>query len=295
MTMTTEFELELPGELDLPLADQSQPADDAVCDVLANALDGDGGRDDGDGSDDGDGDGNGEVDPTAEQSAPETPAAPSEMVDIVECITDAERDCVAAESLLEDLKDQLKEAKKHYETCVKRLRTFARELERKSHTSRRCTPAPELPDHPDQDAAAESIRDTDQDDIAWRSVPITDLDLDQIKGLGQKKQEALIDLCPTIGDLEDLRARVGRDAASLPELMPRGIGRAACDQIEELLLEWLGRYRQSLQRTTTAPWTEIDSHTEASQAEASQEAASDSDSGSDSDANPDIDIDIDSL
>lgn len=297
--MATVFEL--PDELDLPAADQSQPADIEVCDVLADSVEAVEAADteadttepetgtvagDAPPTDISEGQQDPQSDPQPESEgaagtaleASLSPAAvetqadsasavtvtvtpwqvgqAAEMVNLVDCITDAEQDCCAAETLMDDLKERLKEAKKHYEMCVKRLRTFARELDRKStpRPAKSASVTAEPLSKQDPYIAAnpyiaevpvtEEPSSSPPEDDSWRSVPLTEIGIDSIKGLGTKKIEALLDLCPTLGAFEDLRAKVGRDAASLPELMPKGIGEQACDALEEMVLDWIARARK---------------------------------------------------
>lgn len=253
--MATVFEL--PEELDLSEADQSQHDDVAVCDVLAEPTASDEQEAMASETEE---EASTEESATAETTADKPPVTiswrpPFEMVNIIECITDAEHECCAAEELMDDLKEQLKDAKKHYETCVKRLRTFARELDRndKPVTKSTAMESPDTDPCADPSLPAAIIESPESGtpevpvDDSWRSVLLTEVGINLIRGLGAKKLEALCDLCPTLGDFEDLRARVGKDAATLPELMPKGIGQQACDAIEETVLNWLAKWNESAQ------------------------------------------------
>jgi len=253
--MSTGTVVEMPEDLDLPFADQAQSEDPEVCDALAD------GDEPQEVSEVADAAEVTEADVVEEQPElivkaaideipPVTPPASqpaSEMVNLVELITDAEYDCRAAEQSVNDLKDQLKEAKKHYDDCVKRLRTFAGKLNQKPRPASEqviATPATDTatecePEHPAVEDKASQSPD------AWRSVSLADIGVASIKGLGTKKYEALIELCPTLGDFEGLRSRVGKDAASLPDLMPKGIGQSMCDQLEEMVLDWLAKHQQA--------------------------------------------------
>lgn len=75
------------------------------------------------------------------------------------------------------------------------------------------------------------------DENAWRRVPISELHLENIKGLGAKKIEQITDRCPTIGHLEDVRA--GFDGLKALD----GIGQAKADAIEDAILAWLSKNR----------------------------------------------------
>jgi hypothetical protein len=69
-------------------------------------------------------------------------------------------------------------------------------------------------------------------DITWRELSLAPL-LDGIKGLGAKKLEALLELCPTIGHWEELRAKAGVAHKPVSDVLPKGIGGSITDEIEE--------------------------------------------------------------
>ena len=69
-------------------------------------------------------------------------------------------------------------------------------------------------------------------DTTWRELSLAPL-LDGIKGLGHKKLDALLELCPTIGDWEELRAKAGAAHKPVSDVLPKGIGGSITDEIEE--------------------------------------------------------------
>lgn len=81
---------------------------------------------------------------------------------------------------------------------------------------------------------------------SWRDVPTTEIDLAGIKGLGEKKLDELIHECPTIGKLEDLRA----SHEGLRKL--KGIGQKTSDEIENRILDWLSKNRDSAVLATSS-------------------------------------------
>lgn len=87
----------------------------------------------------------------------------------------------------------------------------------------------------DCDPAAEIVADSDADD--WRQISTLDLFVHPIKGIGDKKIQAIVELCPTLGDLETLRTKVGSEADSFHKLLPKGIGVDAAQDIEDRLLD----------------------------------------------------------
>lgn len=73
----------------------------------------------------------------------------------------------------------------------------------------------------------------------WRNVSIKELDFTSIKGFGAKKKEALVETCPTLGKLEDLRGTF----EGLTSI--KGIGREMSGEIENVVLNWLTKNRDS--------------------------------------------------
>lgn len=178
----------------------------------------------------------------------------SEEADLLDQIWNAERDCRKAESRVELLKEELKEAKSQYEQSMLRLREIINENSGCFHNSSRSVKVVADPVYPSYDgtpAVSDETKPASDETItaepettnplAWRAVSLSELFREPIKGLGAKKQEALIDLCPTLGDLEDLRATVGRAASQFHELLPKGIGLETASTIEDRLLDWIAR------------------------------------------------------
>lgn len=103
---------------------------------------------------------------------------------------------------------------------------------------------------------------------AWRHAPTSSLDLN-IPRFGPKRREKLLDACPTIGDLEDRRAK--------PDglLAIDGIGREFADAIEDRLIAWLSKNRDAevLAAASNQAVETLANATEASE-EVSQEIAS---------------------
>lgn len=74
---------------------------------------------------------------------------------------------------------------------------------------------------------------------AWKQTPITVLRLAEIDGLGSQKRARLIDAVPTMGDLEAVRGEASLKCVPFASLLPKGIGQATADEIEERMLNWL--------------------------------------------------------
>lgn len=125
------------------------------------------------------------------------------------------------------LEGLLKIAKKRQKFLVANLFNFVGDPSSDSESKPDVSPESTSP------AAPEAA---DQSAIDWRAVPSIQLNLNEVKGLGSDKLERLIEACPTLGDLEDLRA--GKGIRSL-----KGFGEALSDRIEQKILDWLTQNR----------------------------------------------------
>lgn len=80
---------------------------------------------------------------------------------------------------------------------------------------------------------------------AWRAIP-TSVVLDSIVGLGKKKKEKVLEVAPTLGQLEDLRAKASSDFMQFHELLPKGIGENVGDEIDSAMCnhyaEWMRQH-----------------------------------------------------
>lgn len=79
--------------------------------------------------------------------------------------------------------------------------------------------------------SAITVDDPSADD-SWKLISLASL-LDGIKGLGDKKRDAITALAPTLADWEELRARAGIAHKPLASVLPRGVGGELADVIEE--------------------------------------------------------------
>lgn len=84
-------------------------------------------------------------------------------------------------------------------------------------------------------------------DMTWRELSLAPL-LDGIKGLGKKKLEALLELCPTIGDWEELRAKAGVAHKPVSDVLPKGIGGSITDEIEERVYLAIKKHADGLKK-----------------------------------------------
>lgn len=159
-------------------------------------------------------------------------------------------DFVCAAQRRSDLEADLKAAKLEEKNALKLytetlLRGPIKPAEPKPTTA--TTPggnASESPTAPTSTTTAADPGATQSD--AWR-----DASINQLSTLSEKLRERLIEAgAETIGTLEDLRAQIAEGKAN----WPKGIGAAKITQIEDAVIDWLTKHRDSFafQSTTTA-------------------------------------------
>jgi hypothetical protein len=69
----------------------------------------------------------------------------------------------------------------------------------------------------------------------WRSVATRDL-LEGLKGCGPKKVDAICEIAPTVGALEDLRAQASSAFEPFKSMLPKGCGEELAQAIEDKML-----------------------------------------------------------
>lgn len=149
--------------------------------------------------------------------------------------------CQDTESRVQDLSEGLKAAKKRLEDRTSQMRELVRAFHDMRRGSQNDAKRPLL--SPPGEAATATVETPPNEN--WRTIP-TDVLLDPpIEGFGAKKRTALLEAVPTLGDFVDLQCRVGKDAATLRELLPKGIGEQAADALEERLITAVRDYRIS--------------------------------------------------
>jgi hypothetical protein len=165
----------------------------------------------------------------AEASQPPTVASePAEdqeedLDDFKSQIWNAEMRCKGKEAIVEDLKDQLKFAKADYEDSVADLRKLATSGGKPTKKAN-----PQVQDQIQGDAGSTIANDD------WKSRSFIEmLKASEIAGLGEKKFEALAEVCQTFGDFEALRTRASLEGVHLKEVLPAGFGEKITDQMEE--------------------------------------------------------------
>lgn len=179
------------------------------------------------------------VEPVAEEpideEQPETDAPEAEAKDdtffeeikLLGQLATAERKRREAQATVDSLKDELKDARETLKFCETTLHEVASEI-----TDLMAGKKVPKSDEP----AADEPQSEEQSDDAWRAISTREL-LTGMKGLGAKKLDAIVDLAPTVGQLEDLRAEASVAFKSFKEMLPKGCGQSIADAIEDKLLD----------------------------------------------------------
>ena len=156
----------------------------------------------------------------------------SESDDFRTNIWNAEMRCRGKEAIVEDLKEQLKFAKADYEDSVSALRKLAT-WGNKPKVEPVRNADPELTGtHPESNPNPTGTQP--EHDESWRESSFVELlKTAEISGMGDKKLEALCDICKTFGDFQDLRTKASLEGVHLKEVLPTGFGEKITDQIEE--------------------------------------------------------------
>lgn len=157
--------------------------------------------------------------------------------DVMAKIADCNRSIKGSEDAIEDMKASIKEEKDLLKGNQIRLQRLASELADIIEGR----PLPENPHvknekSTDSQTSVESSSDSDVDENAWRDEPTDEL-LKGVKGMGEKKFDAIMQLAPTAGHLEDLRGEASKAHMSFKEKLPKGFGQSLADAIEDKLIQ----------------------------------------------------------
>ena len=160
-----------------------------------------------------------------------------DKVEVLGKIKDCSRMITEVESEIDEYQDQIKEAKEVLKGQQALLTRYSSQLAdiMDGHPLPRNPKAAEAtkdgaeasPDEPSK--ATEAGRD-------WRDLATEEL-LAGIKGLGAKKLDAIVELAPTAGKLEDLRGEASMSYKQFKEVLPKGCGESMADEIEKRLEE----------------------------------------------------------
>lgn len=94
-------------------------------------------------------------------------------------------------------------------------------------------------------------------DQSWRAIPTSDL-LDGIKGMGDKKRDAILSLIPTMGDFEDLRGQASIAHKPFRSVLPKGVGQGMADEIEERALSRMRKHQLGLEAAKVVSEEEVE-------------------------------------
>ena len=179
-----------------------------------------------------------EVKPDSESPEKQPEAFSANEMQLFRDIASCNRAIEAAQDRIETLTAEIKEEKEILKGEQLRLLRFARRMG--NVVDRQC-PADSEGDseHSSTDASADYLHWSESTD--WRVRPTSDL-IDGVKGIGDKKVEALVAMCPTVGDLEDLRGQASKQHKSFQEVLPEGFGEKAAQQMEDRLIDHIAQF-----------------------------------------------------
>ena len=189
-----------------------------------------------------------------------------EQLDLLAKMADCERRRVEIASELAEAKEAVKDLNAQFKSCVIDMQEIASDIadlmantyipERKQFAA---DPAKIESDSHGQES--ETIV-ADWGDGMWREGKTAEV-FEGVKGLGKKKLEALVDLAPTIGELEDLR---GTSYGVFKNVLPQGFGDKVASEIEDRLIAYIAAHSTppaSEQVKMNAPATVVDDASEA--------------------------------
>lgn len=153
----------------------------------------------------------------------------------------AEHSASELESRLESLKSEVKDTKEELKAAEITIRRLTHKIYKMSQGKEFPTPS-STHSIPKSTHSNEATPLTDESSApGWESVPTAEL-LDGIKGLGAKKLDAIVELAPTAGKLEELRGEASRAFKPFREVLPKGCGQAIADAIEDRLVELVAKH-----------------------------------------------------
>jgi len=163
-----------------------------------------------------------------------------EEIQLLAKISEAIREKHKAESEVNAIKEELKEAKENLKLktalCDKIESDLIALIEGKVIPK-----PPAKPIAVSQEAATLADQSlADPVDESWRIHSTAEI-FAGVKGLGKKKLEALVDLAPTLGALVDLHAEAGLAHKTFKEVLPAGFGEKMCDSIEDAISKFVLR------------------------------------------------------
>lgn len=154
-------------------------------------------------------------------------------VEVLGKIKDCARMIELVESEVDDYQESIKESKEVLKGQQALLARYSSQLADIIEGK----PLPKNPNEPEDVSAPESTAVND-----WRDYPTVSL-LKGMKGLGDKKLEAIVEEAPTVGKLEELRGNASMAHKQFKDVLPKGFGEELCDRIEQRIehyvREWM--------------------------------------------------------
>jgi hypothetical protein len=144
--------------------------------------------------------------------------------------------------IIEEVEDEIE----GYQIAIKEAKEILKgqqaQLARYSSQLRQIVDGHPLPKNPNAPADAPGASDKAPGATAespatadWRSVATRDL-LEGLKGCGPKKVDAICEIAPTVGALEDLRGQASSAFEPFKSMLPKGCGEELAQAIEDKML-----------------------------------------------------------
>lgn len=159
-----------------------------------------------------------------------------DKVEVLGKIKDCARMIQEVEGEIEGFQDQIKEAKDVLKGQQALLARYSCQLA--DILDGRPLPKPAFQQSAGDAGTQEADGESGQG--GWRNTPTAEL-LAGIKGLGEKKLEAIVEIAPTAGKLESLRGEASMEHKQFKDVLPKGCGDAMADEIENRLIEHISK------------------------------------------------------
>lgn len=164
----------------------------------------------------------------------------AERDDIAAGLSDAKGDAKSlkdslseANSLVSELESQLRDKTDEFMDAAFKLCDFARGVVSQLPPGRKVADGGS-----DVGEVVEQTEGPQSD--GWRLHPTADL-LNGMKG-NKGKRDSVVELAPTVGHLEDLRALASKECVAFNEKLPKGCGKGFAQSIEDLLIDFIAKW-----------------------------------------------------
>jgi hypothetical protein len=154
----------------------------------------------------------------------------SERADIEASLAEVKQEHAAIKDSMSDVKERMSDLEADLKDKTDEFMQVADEL---------CAVASGLVAQLPPKALAEQTEQAAQSDDGWRAYPTVEL-LKSMKG--GKKKEAIIDLAPTAGDIQDLRVEASKKCIQFAQLLPDRCGEKIAQQVEDCLIEFIEKW-----------------------------------------------------